>query len=76
MQICVHDVFVINFSRLTCYDTVSLYDTTLTFPLIKYGATSAICIYVVHDTTYDTPIVSSLIRRIASSNEFMFLLYM
>jgi hypothetical protein len=60
MQICVQDVFVTNFSRLTCYDTVSWYDTTPTSPLINYSATSAFCMHVVHDTTYDTPIVSSL----------------
>jgi hypothetical protein len=51
MQICVQDVFVTNFSRLTCYDIVLL---------INYGATSAFCMHVVHDTSYDTPIVSSL----------------
>jgi hypothetical protein len=53
MQICVQDAFVTNFSRLTCYDTVSWYDTTL----ISFLATSAFCIHVVHDTSYDTFIV-------------------
>jgi hypothetical protein len=59
MQIYVQDVFVTNFSRLTCYDIV-WYDTTLTSLLINYGATSAFCMHVVHDTNYDTLIVSSL----------------
>jgi hypothetical protein len=61
MQICVQDVFVTNFSRLTWYNTVSWYDTILISLLINYSATSAFCIHVVHDTNYDTPIVSSLI---------------
>jgi hypothetical protein len=60
MQICVQDVFVTNFSRITCYDIVSWYDTTSTSLLINYGATWAFCMHVVHDTSYDTPIVSSL----------------
>jgi hypothetical protein len=60
MQICVQDIFVTNFSRLTCYDTVSWYDTTLISLLINYGVTSAFCMHVVHDTSYDTPTVSGL----------------
>jgi hypothetical protein len=60
MQICVQDVFVTNFSRLMCYDIVSWYDTTLTSLLINYGTTSAFCMHVMHDTSYDTSIVSSL----------------
>jgi hypothetical protein len=60
MQIYVRDVFVTNFFRLTCYDIVSWYDTTLTSLLINYGATSAFYIHVVHDTSYDILIVSSL----------------
>jgi hypothetical protein len=66
MQICVQDVFAINFSRLTCYDTVSWYDTTLTSLLINYGATSAFCMHVMYDTSYDTPIVSSLMYSTSS----------
>jgi hypothetical protein len=62
MQICVQDVFVTNFSRLTCYDTVSRYDTILISLLINYGATSVFCIHVVHDTSYDTSVVSSLMN--------------
>jgi hypothetical protein len=64
MQICVQDLFVTNFSRLTCYDTVSWYDTIPTSLLISYGATSAFYMHVVHDTSYDTPIVSSLSQLI------------
>jgi hypothetical protein len=60
MQICVQDVFVTNFFKLMCYDTVSWYDTILTSLLINYGATSDFCMHVVYDTSYDTPIVSSL----------------
>jgi hypothetical protein len=63
MQIYVEDVFVTNFSRLTCYDTVSWYDTTLTSLLINYGATSAFYMHVVHGSTYDTLIVSSLTHQ-------------
>jgi hypothetical protein len=59
MQICVQDVFVTKFSILTCYDTVSFKLTSL---LINYGGTSAFCMHMVHDTSYNTPIVSSLIR--------------
>jgi hypothetical protein len=60
MQICVQNVFVTNFSRLTCYDTISWYDTTLTSLFINYDVTSTFCMHVVHDTSYDTPIVNSL----------------
>jgi hypothetical protein len=45
---------------LTSYDIVSWYDTTLTSLLIYYGATLAFYMYVVHDTSYDIPIVNSL----------------
>jgi hypothetical protein len=57
MQICVQDVFDIKFSCFMCYDTVSTYDTTLT-SLINCCATSDF--HDMHDTTYDTPIVTSL----------------
>jgi hypothetical protein len=63
MQICVYDVFVTNFSLLTWYDTVSWYDTTLTSLLISYGVTSAFCMHVVYDTSYDTPTMSSLTHQ-------------
>jgi hypothetical protein len=65
MQICVQDVFDTNFSRLMCHDTVSWYDTTLTSLLINYGATLAFYMHVVHNTNYDTPIVSSLMCTIS-----------
>jgi hypothetical protein len=60
MQICVQDIFITNFSRLTCYDIVSSYDTILTSLLINYGATLVFYMHVVSDTSYDTPIMSSL----------------
>jgi hypothetical protein len=53
-------VFITNFSRLMCYDTVLWYDTTLIFLFINYGVISAFCIHVVHDTSYDILTVSSL----------------
>jgi hypothetical protein len=70
MQIYVEDVFVTNFSRLTCYDTVSWYDTTLTSLLINYGATSAFYMHIMYDTSYDISIVSSL-RKSTVNFRFM-----
>jgi hypothetical protein len=60
MQICGHDAFSIEFPSSSCHDTVSYYDTTLTSLLINYSATSDFCLYGMHDTSYDTPIVTSL----------------
>jgi hypothetical protein len=60
MQIYVQDLFGIKFSSTTCYDTVSTYDTTIISLIFNCTATSAFCMHVMHDTTYDTPIVSSL----------------
>jgi hypothetical protein len=60
MQMCVHDVFATSFSSFACHDTVSYYDTNLTSLFINCCATSAFCQHGMHDTTYDTPIVSSL----------------
>jgi hypothetical protein len=49
IQNCVQDLFDTIFSRYTCYDTVSTYDTTLISLIINYD-----------DTSYDTTIVTSL----------------
>jgi hypothetical protein len=43
-----------------CYDTVSTYDTTTISFFIYWCDTSAFCMHVMHDTSYDTPIVGSL----------------
>jgi hypothetical protein len=59
----VHDVFAIKFSSFTCNDTVSYYDTTLISHLINRYATSDFYQHGMHDTTFDTPIVTSLTRR-------------
>jgi hypothetical protein len=60
MQNCVQDLFDTVFSRYTCYDTVSTYDTTLISLIINYGDTSAFCMHGMHDTGYDITIVISL----------------
>jgi hypothetical protein len=60
MQNCVQDLFNTIFSRYTCYDTVSIYDTTLISLIINYDDTSAFCMHGMHDTSYDTTIVTSL----------------
>jgi hypothetical protein len=63
MQIYVQDLFGIKFSSTTCYDTVSTYDTTIISLIFNHTATSAFYMHVMHDTTYDTPIVGSLRRQ-------------
>jgi hypothetical protein len=68
MQNCVQDLFDTIFSRYTCYDTVSTYDTTLISLIINYGDTSAFCMHGMHDTSYDTTIVTSLIHRDGGSS--------
>jgi hypothetical protein len=60
MQNCVQYLFDTNFSRYTCYDTVSTYDITLISLIVNYGDTSAFCMHEMHDTIYDTTIVTSL----------------
>jgi hypothetical protein len=62
MQNCVQDLFDTIFSRYMCYDTVSTYDTTLISLIINYGDTSAFSMHGMHDTNYDTTIVTSLIK--------------
>jgi hypothetical protein len=57
---CVHDVFATSLSSFACHDTVSYYDTNPATLFINCCATSAFCQYGMYDTTYDTPIVSSL----------------
>jgi hypothetical protein len=57
---CVHDVFATSLSSFVCHDTVSYYDTTPTSLFIDCCATSAFCQHGMYNTTYDTPIVSSL----------------
>jgi hypothetical protein len=64
MQNCVQDLFDTIFSRYTCYDTVSTYDTTLISLIINYGDTSAFCMHGMHDTSYDITIVTSLSRHL------------
>jgi hypothetical protein len=61
MQIYVQDVFAIRLFSFTYYDTVSYYDITLTSLFINYCAISIFYQHSIHDTTYDTPIISSLI---------------
>jgi hypothetical protein len=63
MQNCVQDLFDTIFSRYTCYNTVSTYDTTLISLIINYGDTSAFCMHGMYDTSYDTTIVTSLRAR-------------
>jgi hypothetical protein len=62
MQNCVQDLFDTIFSRYTCYDTVSTYDTTLISLFINYDDidTSAFYMHEIHDTSYDTTIMTSL----------------
>jgi hypothetical protein len=57
---CEQDVFASRLSYFACHDTVSYYDTTHTSLFINCHATSDFCLCGMHDTTYDTPIVSSL----------------
>jgi hypothetical protein len=57
---CVLDLFAIELSSFTWYDTISSYDTTLTCFLINYSATSDFCKHSMHNITYDTPIMTSL----------------
>jgi hypothetical protein len=61
---CVHYIFVIRFSCFVCHDTVSYYDITLTLTslFINCCATSDFCLRGTYDTTYDIPIVASLIK--------------
>jgi hypothetical protein len=63
MQNCVQDMFDTIFSRYTYYDTVSIYDTTPISFIINYSDTSAFCMHEMHDTSYDTTIVTSLISN-------------
>ena len=44
-----------------CYVIVSTYDTTIYSHIINYNDTSTFCIHVMHNITYDTPIVVSFI---------------
>jgi hypothetical protein len=51
MQICVQDLFIVNFSSNTCHDTVSYHDTTITYLFINYCTTSLFFQYGMSDTT-------------------------
>ena len=64
MQIYVQDLLNIKFSSITCYDTVSTYDTTIISFIINWCDTSDFCMHVMHDTSYDTTIVTSLMEQI------------
>ena len=66
MQSYEQDSFDIYFSRFTRYDTVSTYDSTMLSFIIYYSHTSAFCMHVVHDISYDILIVSS--HRILNSS--------
>jgi hypothetical protein len=59
-NICVHDVYASIFFSFVCHDTVSYYDTTLTSIFTNCCATSDFYQYGIHNTSYDTSIVSSL----------------
>jgi hypothetical protein len=71
MQNCVQDLFDTIFSRYMCYDTVSTYDTTPISLIINYGDISAFCMHGMHDTNYDTTIVTSLMTGARGPNEFV-----
>jgi hypothetical protein len=58
--ICIHDVFASGFFSFTCHDTVSYYDTSFTPLFINCHTTSDFYQHDMHDTTYDTLIVTSL----------------
>jgi hypothetical protein len=55
-----HDAFASIFSSFMCGDTVSYYDTNITSFFINYYATSNFWQHSMHDTSYDTAIVTSL----------------
>jgi hypothetical protein len=57
---CEQDVFASRLSYFACHDTVSYYDTTHTSLFINCHATSDFYLGGMHDTSYDTPIVTSL----------------
>jgi hypothetical protein len=63
MQICGYDALSIKFPSSLCHDTVSYYDTTLTSLLIDYCVASDFFLHGMYDTTYNTPIVASLIGQ-------------
>jgi hypothetical protein len=54
MQKYGQDLLDISFSYFTCYDT------TILSPHIRCSATSAFCMHIMHNTTYDALIVASL----------------
>jgi hypothetical protein len=58
---CEQDVFASRLSYFACHDTVSYYDTTHTSLFINCHATSDFYLDDMHDTSYDTPIMTSLI---------------
>jgi hypothetical protein len=55
-----HYAFASTLFSFVCHDTVSYYDTTLTSLFINYCATLDFCQHSMHDTSYDTLIVTSL----------------
>jgi hypothetical protein len=75
MQNYVQDLFDTIFFRYTCYDTVSTYDTTLISLIINYGDTSAFCMHGMHDTNYNTTIVTSLIGVARTSGLIVLFVY-
>jgi hypothetical protein len=57
---CVHNVFSSRLSSFMCHDTVSYYNITLISLYINWHATSDFCQCGMHETSYDTSIVISL----------------
>jgi hypothetical protein len=52
---------LVDFFYFMCHDTTLYYDTTLTSLFINCRATSDLYLRGMHDTSYDSPIVTSLI---------------
>ena len=64
--------YMVTGTELTTDLDLSTYDTIMLSFIINYSDTSAFCMHVVYDTTYDTPIVSSL-TALAFSWELLWL---
>jgi hypothetical protein len=55
---------LVEFFCFVCHDMVSYYEITLTSLFINCYATSDFCLCGMHNTSYDTPIVTSLTQKI------------
>jgi hypothetical protein len=60
MQNCVQDLFDTIFLIYVLWYSISTYNTTLISLIINYGDTSTFCMHGIHDTSYDTTIMTSL----------------